>query len=273
MYSGKLVFSQLMDFIPKHEFHRCVRRYHGSYKVQSFSCWDQFLCMAFAQLTQRESLRDIETCLRAVNEKLYHLGIRGHVSRSTLAYTNEKRDWRIYADFAQVLIRRARALYVGDDFGLELEQTAYALDATTIDLCLSLFPWARFRKHKAGVKLHTLMDLRGSIPTTIVITPASLHDVNILDELWIEAGAIYIMDRAYVDFARLHCIDQAMAHFVTRAKTNFQFRRLYSHRVDKSSGLQCDQTIVLKGYYAKKAPTNCAASAISMPKPATGWSS
>ena len=166
MYSGKMVFSQLMDFIPKHEFRRCVRRYRGSYKVQSFTCWDQFLCMAFVQLTHRESLRDIETCLRAVNEKLYHLGIRSHVSRSTLAYANEKRDWRIYADFAQILIRQTRALYAGDDFGLELDQTAYALDATTIDLCLSLFPWAKFRKHKAGVKLHTLMDLRGRIPTT-----------------------------------------------------------------------------------------------------------
>lgn len=208
--------------------------------------------MAFAQLTYRESLRDIECCLRSMLEKLYHMGIRGKVSRSTLADANEKREWRIYADFAQVLIERARKLYAGEDFGVELDQTTYALDSTTIDLCLSLFPWAKFRKRKGAVKLHTLLDLRGSIPTLIFITHGKVHDVNILDHLIIEAGSIYLMDRAYVDFARLYRLQQCSSFFVTRAKSNFKFKRLYSHPVDKSMGLQCDQTIVLKGHYSKK---------------------
>jgi len=252
MYSGRIVFSQLMDFIPKHDFNLCVRRYQGNRRVRKFSCYDQFLCMAFAQLTYRESLRDIETCLRAMEPKLYHAGIRGRISRSTLADANENRSWRIYADFAQMLIGVARKLYADDDFGLELDQTVYALDASTIDLCLSLFPWAKFRKHKAAVKLHTLLDLRGGIPTLVIITPGRVHDVNILDRLFFEPGAIYVMDRGYVDFARLYKLHRASAFFVTRAKKNFNFNRVYSHAVDKPSGLQCDQTVHLKGFYAKK---------------------
>ena len=204
MNSGRTIFSQLMDFLPIHEFRQCVERYNGNYKVKSFSCWDQFLCMAFAQLTYRESLRDIEACLRAAQAKLYHMGIRGKVSRNTLANANQVRDWRIYADFAQILIAKARKLYADDSFGVELDQTVYALDSTTIDLCLSLFPWAEFRKHKGAIKLHTLLDLRGNIPTVVIITHGKVHDVNILDQLIIEAGAIYIMDRGYLDFARLH---------------------------------------------------------------------
>jgi len=252
MNIGRTVFTQLMDFMPTYEFRQCVERYNGHYKVKSFSCWDQFLCMAFAQLTYRESLRDIEACLRVAKAKLYHMGIRGKVSRNTLAHANEIRDWRIYADFAKVLIRIARNLYIGDNFGLELDQTAYALDATIIDLCLSVFPWAKFRTSKATVKLHTLMDLRGSIPTMVFITHGKVHDVNILDELIIEASAIYIMDRAYVDFARLHRINQSLAFFVTRAKSNFVFQRLYSQPMDKSSGVQADQIITVNGFYALK---------------------
>lgn len=252
MNAGQTVFSQLMDFAPAHEFRRCVERYRGNYKVKSFSCWDQFLCMAFAQLTYRESLRDIEACLRASGSRLYHVGIRGKVSRNTLAHANETRDWRIYADFAQVLIQTARTLYAKESFGLHLKRTVYSLDSTTIDLCLSLFPWATFRKRKGAVKLHTLLDVRGSIPTVIIITSGSVHDVNILDELLFEAGAIYVMDRGYVDFARLHRIQQSSAFFVTRAKSNFQFRRLYSRPVDKSTGLRCDQTIVLTGVNSQK---------------------
>jgi len=252
MYSGRIVFSQLMDFIPKHDFNLCVRRFQGNRRVRKFSCYDQFLCMAFAQLTYRESLRDIETCLRAMEPKLYHAGIRGRISRSTLADANENRSWRIYADFAQMLIGVARKLYADDDFGLELDQTVYALDASTIDLCLSLFPWAKFRKHKAAVKLHTLLDLRGGIPTLVIITPGRVHDVNILDQLFFEPGAIYVMDRGYVDFGRLHKLHLASAFFVTRAKKNFNFKRLYSHTVDKSTGLLCDQTVVLEGFYAGK---------------------
>jgi hypothetical protein len=252
MNIGRTVFTQLMDFMPTYEFRQCVERYNGNYKVKSFSCWDQFLCMAFAQLTYRESLRDIEACLRVAKTKLYHMGIRGKVSRNTLAHANEIRDWRIYADFAKVLIRIARNLYIGDNFGLELDQTAYALDATIIDLCLSVFPWAKFRTSKAAVKLHTLLDLRGSIPTMVFITHGKVHDVNILDELIIEASAIYIMDRAYVDFARLHRIHQSLAFFVTRAKSNFVFQRLYSQPVDKSSGVQADQIITVNGFYALK---------------------
>jgi hypothetical protein len=252
MNIGRTVFTQLMDFMPTYEFRQCVERYNGNYKVKSFSCWDQFLCMALAQLTYRESLRDIEACLRVAKTKLYHMGIRGKVSRNTLAHANEIRDWRIYADFAKVLIRIARNLYIGDNFGLELDQTAYALDATIIDLCLSVFPWAKFRTSKAAVKLHTLLDLRGSIPTMVFITHGKVHDVNILDELIIEASAIYIMDRAYVDFARLHRIHQSLAFFVTRAKSNFVFQRLYSQPVDKSSGVQADQIITVNGFYALK---------------------
>lgn len=252
MNSGKTIFSELMEFVPGYEFRKCVDRYNGNYKVKRFQCWDQFLCMAFAQLTYRESLRDIQACLRATQPKLYHMGIRGKVSRNTLSNANKVRDWRIYADFAQVLIKQARTLYANEEFGVELEQTVYALDSTTIDLCLSLFPWAKFRQRKAAVKLHTLMDLRGSIPSLIFITHGKVHDVKVLDHLIVEPGAIYIMDRGYVDYARLYRIQQSSAFFVTRAKSNFGFKRLYSHPVDKSTGLQCDQTILLKGFYAKK---------------------
>lgn len=248
---SQTVFSQLMDFLPRYEFDKCVKRYDGNHKVQEFSCWRQFLCMAFAQLTYRESLRDIETCLRAMSSKLYHMGIQG-VARNTLANANKTRDWRIYADFAQVLIAEARRLYSQDEFGTELEQTAYALDSSTIDLCLSLFPWASFRKRKGAIKLHTLLDLRGNIPSLIIITNGKMHDVNILDELILEPGSVYIMDRGYVDFKRLYTIHQASAFFVTRAKDNCDFRRVYSHPVDKSSGVQCDQTIALNGFYASK---------------------
>jgi len=252
MNIGRTVFTQLMDFVPAYEFRQCVERYKGNYKVKTFSCLDQFLCMAFAQLTYRESLRDIEACLRVARTKLYHMGIRGKVSRNTLAHANETRDWRIYADFAQVLIRTARELYADENFGLELKQTVYALDATIIDLCLSVFPWAKFRRSKAAVKLHTLLDLRGNIPVIISITPGKIHDVNILDKLIIEAGAIYIMDRAYVDFARLYRIHQSQASFVTRAKSNFVFKRLYSQPVDKSTGVQADQIITVTGFYTLK---------------------
>ncbi len=247
MYTGQMIFSQLMDFLPKHEFDKCVRRYQGNYRMRKFSCLDQFRCMAFAQLTYRESLRDIETCLRAVQPKLYHVGIRGKVSRSTLAEANEKRDWRIYADFAQVLIGMARKLYAEDDFGLALQQTAYALDSTTIDLCLSLFPWARFRRRKGAVKVHTLMDLRGSIPCFIQVTAGNIHDLNILDELLFEPGSFYIMDRGYIDFGRLYALAQSLAFFVVRAKSNLDYSRRTSRQVDKSTGLRSDQTILLKG--------------------------
>ena len=247
MYTGQMIFSQLMDFLPKHEFDKCVRRYQGNYRMRKFSCLDQFRCMAFAQLTYRESLRDIETCLRAVQPKLYHVGIRGKVSRSTLADANETRDWRIYADFAQVLIGMARKLYAEDDFGLALQQTAYALDSTTIDLCLSLFPWARFRRRKGAVKVHTLMDLRGSIPCFIHVTAGNIHDLNILDELLFEPGSFYIMDRGYIDFGRLYALAQSLAFFVVRAKSNLDYSRRTSRQVDKSTGLRSDQTILLKG--------------------------
>jgi hypothetical protein len=252
MYSGQLVFSQLMDFLPMHQFRRCVDRYNGNYHMKQFSCLDQFLCMAFAQLSYRESLRDIESCLRAMHTKLYHMGIRSRVSKSTLADANEKRDWRIYADFAQVLIHIARELYADDDFGVELDETVYALDASTIDLCLSLFPWARFRRAKAAIKLHTLLDLRGSIPSFISITEGTVHDVNVLDELIPEPGAFYIMDRGYLDFERLYLLHQCMAFFVIRSKSNTRFRRLYSHPINKATGLKCDQTVVLTGVYTKK---------------------
>ena len=247
MHTGRLVFSQLNDFLPMHEFSQCVERYRGDYRVRGFSCLDQFLCMAFAQLSGRESLRDTETCLRAVQPKLYHAGIRGHVSRSTLADANERRDWRIYADLAQVLIATARRLYVHEDFGVELANVAYALDSTTIDLCLSLFPWARFRKHKAAVKVHTLLDLRGSIPSFIRITDGKTHDVFFLDEVILEPGAFYVMDRGYIDFARLYRFTQGLAFFITRAKSNCAYTRLAYRHVDKSTGLRCDETIRLCG--------------------------
>jgi len=252
MYTGQLVFSQLMDFLPMHRFRQCVNRYNGNRHVKSFSCLDQFLCMAFAQLSYRESLRDIESCMRAMQKKLYHLGIRSKISKSTLADANENRDWRIYADFAQVLISIARKLYADDDFGIELDETVYALDASTIDLCLSLFPWARFRKSKAAVKLHTLLDLRGSIPSFISITDGKVHDVNILDELVPEPGSIYIMDRGYLDFERLFLLHQCLAFFIIRSKRNTKFRRIYSHEINKETGLRCDQTIVLTGVKSKK---------------------
>jgi len=241
-----------MEFLPTHEFRKCVKRYNGNYKIKRFSCWDQFLCMAFAQLTYRESLRDIQACLRASQQKLYHMGIRGKVSRNTLAHANQVRDWRIYADFAQVLIGIARELYINENFGVELDQTAYALDATIIDLCLSLFPWAQFRNRKGAIKLHTLIDLRGSIPAVVIITHGKIHEVTILDDLLIEPGAIYIMDRGYLDFARLHRIHQSSGFFVTRAKRNFNCKRLYSNSADKKTGIRCDQIVVLQGFYARK---------------------
>ena len=252
MYTGSTVFSQIIDFLPMYEFRKCVKRYDGNYKVQSFSCWNQFLCMAFAQLTYRESLRDIESCLNSMQKKLYHMGFREKISRSTLADANENRDWRIYADFAQVLIHIARALYRDDEFRVELDQTIYALDSTTIDLCLSLFPWAHFRKHKGAIKLHTLLDLRGNLPSFIKITDGKVHDVNILDDLIPEPGSYYIMDRGYLDFARLYSLTQFCAYFVIRSKINLQFRRLYSRQVEKSTGLKCDQTIVLTGIRTSK---------------------
>ena len=247
MYSGQVVFSQLMEFLPRHEFNTCVRRYRGDYRVRDFSCRDQFLAMAFAQLTYRESLRDIETCLRALEPKLYHAGFRGKISRSTLGDANKRRDWHIWADFAQVLIRRARALYAQDDFGVALKQAAYALDSTTIDLCLALFPWARFRRRKGAVKLHTLIDLRGNIPCFIRITHGKTADVTVLDHLPIEPGAFYMMDKGYIDFGRLYAFTRQMAFFVTRAKKNLDCYRRESRVVDKSTGLRSDQTIVLQG--------------------------
>jgi len=248
MNTGKTVFSQVMDFLPVYEFQKCVRRYQGNYKVRSFSCMDQFLCMAFAQLTFRESLRDIESCLRSMHRKLYHMGIRGRISKSTLSDANENRDWHIYADFAQVLIHTARTLYLKEPFGIELAQTVYALDATTIDLCLALFPWAHFRKNKGAVKLHTLLDLRGNIPSFIEITSGKVHDVNILDDLIPEPGSFYIVDRGYLDFVRLYLFHQSQAFFVIRAKANLKYRRLYSRPVEKATGLRCDQTIKLTVY-------------------------
>jgi transposase len=247
MYTGKLVFAQAMDHLPLHTLRRCIQRYNGNRHVKRFSCQDQYRCMAFAQLTYRESLRDIEACLNAQSNKLYHMGIRSRIARSTLAEANEKRDWRIYADFAQSLIRIARRLYADEDLGLELDNTVYALDASTIDLCLSVFPWAHFRQTKAAIKLHTLLDLRGNIPSFIHISDGKLHDVNVLDLLLPEPGAFYIMDRGYTDFERLHQFHQALAFFVIRARSNLQFRRMYSHPVDKQTGLRCDQTIALTG--------------------------
>ncbi len=247
MHTGRIVFSQLMDLLPRHEFAKCVRRYRGNYRVRRFSCLDQFLCMAFAQLSYRESLRDIETCLRALHSKLYHAGIRGMIARSTLADANGQRDWRIYADFAQVLIRRARTLYADDPLGVELEETAYAFDATTIDLCLALFPWARFRKHKAAITRHTQLDLRGSIPCFLHVTEGKTHEVTVLDDLLVEPGAFYVMDRGYIDFGRLYALTQSGAFFVVRAKSNLDSGRLASRPVDKATGLRSEQTIRLRG--------------------------
>jgi hypothetical protein len=252
MNTGKLVFAQLMEHLQLPIFRKCVKQYAGSVKPVSFSYLDQFLCMAFAQLTYRESLRDIEACLRAHKTKLYHLGIRGGVARSTLADANETRDWRIYRDFSLHLIKTARTLYAKDSFGVELDNTVYALDTTTIELCLSLFPWARFKKTLAAVKLHTLLDLRGNIPAFIHITDGKPHEVNVLDILPFEAGSLYIMDRGFFDFSRLYVLHQAQAFFVIRAKSKVGFKRIYSHPIEKETGLGCDQTIRLTGALAGK---------------------
>jgi hypothetical protein len=252
MNTGKTLFAQIMDFLPWSTFHRIVQKYSGDHRVRCLRCADQFRIMSFAQLTYRESLRDIEACLSAQAAKLYHMGLRGPVSRSTLADANESRDWRIYADFAQRLIAQARKLYAGESFGVDISNTAYALDATTIDLCLSMFPWAPFRTAKAAVKVHTLMDLRGSIPSFIHISDGKLHDVNVLDLLIPEAGAFYVMDRAYLDFERLYVLHQASSFFVTRAKSNMDARRLYSASTDRSTGVICDQTIALNGFYSSR---------------------
>jgi hypothetical protein len=252
MNTGKTVFAQLMEHLPTYEFAKRVERYGGAVRVRKFSCWDQFCCMAFGQLTFRESLRDIEACLRSMQSKLYHMGIRGAVARSTLADANESRDWRTYADFAQVLITTARKLYIDDEIGVRLKKTVYALDSTTIDLCLALFPWAHFRRRKGAVKLHTLLDLRGSIPTVVIVTTGKVHDVNILDEITFEAGSFYVMDRGYVDFARLHRIHDSTAFFVTRAKSNFRCRRLYSRPTNNIACVLSDQIVVPTGHYARK---------------------
>ena len=247
MNTGQTVFAQLREFIPTYQFQLCVDRYCGHRYVKDFSCWDQFLCLAFAQLTYRDSLRDIEACLRAQPAKLCHMGFRGRVSRATLADANEHRDWHIYADFAQVLIRIASDLYRDQSFGVELSETVYAFDSTTIDLYLSLFPWGQFRRRKSAVKLHTLLDVRGSIPTSVYVTGGQVHDVNLLDELLLEAGAFHLLDRGYVDFARLYGFTQAGAFFITRAKKNMQFYRRSSRLVERSTGVRCDQTILLTG--------------------------
>ncbi len=248
-----------------YQFQICVDRYQGNRYVKEFSYWDQFLCLAFAQLTYRESLRDIEACLRAQQPKLYHMGFRGQVSRDTLAHANEHRDWRIYADFAQILIATARDLYRDEPFGVELSQTVYAFDSTTIDLCLTLFPWGKFRRHKSAVKLHTLLDLRGSIPTNVYVTGGQVNDVNLLDQLLLEAGSFYLLDRGYVDFARLYIFTQACAFFITRASKDLQSYRRYSRPVERSAGLRCDQTILLTGVRtAKRYPYTCGVSTISM---------
>jgi hypothetical protein len=247
MNLGRTIFAQLMDLLPLHEFRRCVDRYDGDYKVQSFSCLDQFLCLAFAQLTYRESLRDIEACLRAHQSQLYHMGIRGGISRNNLANANQQRDWRIYADFARVLIAQARTLYQHEPFAVELDQTVYAFDSTTVDLCLSLFPWAQFRRHKSAVKLHTLLDLRGNIPTAVYVTGGRVTDANLLDQLALEVGAFYLLDRGYIDYRRLYRITQALAFFVTRAERNTAYRRYAWRGVDHATGLRSDQTIRLTG--------------------------
>ena len=245
MNLGRTVFSQLIAFLPDREFRRCVARYGGDQRLRGFSCWDQFLCMAFAQFTYREGLRDIEACLRSSPDKLYHMGIRGRVSRSTLADANESHDWRIFADFAQILIARARVLYAHDPFGAELQGSAYALDSTTIDLCLAMFPWARFRERKGAVKMHTLIDLHGNIPLFVCVTNGKVHDVNVLDQIVPEAGAFYVMDRGYLDFERLYRLTLAAAFFVTRTKDNVLLQRRYSHAVDAASGVKSDHTVIL----------------------------
>ena len=252
MNKGQTVLTEIMSYLPRHSFRKCVNKYQGNYKVHSFSCWEQFLVMAFAQLTYRESLRDIETCLRAMQNKLHHIGIQSNISRSTLADANEKRDYRIYADFALILINEAKELYKDEKLFGELNATIYALDSTTIDLCLSLFPWAKFRSTKSAIKIHTLLNLQNNIPAFINITDGSVHDVNILDELITEIGAFYIIDRGYTDFERLYRLNIGNAFFVTRAKSNLQFKRIYSHQVDKSLGLICDQSIFLTGFYTSK---------------------
>ena len=253
MYTGPTIFSQVMQHLPWHHFHRCVQRYRGDYKVKEFKCSDHFRVMSFAQLTYRESLRDIEACLRAMRSKLYHMGIRTTVSRNNLSNANEQRDWRIYAEFAQHLIVEARRLYADEELSVDLDASVYALDSTTIDLCLSMFPWARFRRHKGAVKLHTLMNLRGSIPEFILISDGKMHDVNVLDYFVPTAGAYYLMDRGYLDFKRLYEINSCQAFFVTRAKDNFTFKRRYSRSVDKTTGLICDQTVILTTFYPAKA--------------------
>ena len=247
MNPGQTVFAQLMELVPHYQFRLCVERYQGQRYVKDFSCWDQFLCLAFAQLTYRESLRDIETCLRAHQPQLYHMGFRGSSARSTLAYANEHRDWRIYADFAQILIGRARELYRGEALGVELDETVYAFDSTTIDLCLSLFPWAQFRRHKSAVKLHTLLDLRGNIPTAVYVTSGRVNDVRLLDQLAWEVGAFYLLDRGYIDYRRLYLITQALAFFITRAEQNTRYRRCAWRPVDHATGLRSDQDIRLTG--------------------------
>jgi len=253
MNEGRAVFSQLISFLPDREFRRCVERYGGDIRLRGFSCWDQYLAMAFAQLTYRESLRDIEACLRSMQGKLYHLGFRGKVARSTLADANESHDWRIFADFAQVLIGIARPLHARDPIGVDLEQSLYALDSTTIDLCLSLFPWAKFRRRKAAVKMHTLLDLHGNIPTFIRVTSGDVHDVNILDEIMPEAGAFYVMDRGYIDFQRLFVFTLSSAFFVVRTKSNVLIQRRYSHPVDRSTGVRSDQTVILTSFESASA--------------------
>ena len=252
MNSGKTIFSQLMDILPSQEFRRCVDRYNGNYKLQRFSCWDQFLCMAFAQLTYRESLRDIEACLRSAGTKLYHMGIRSRVARNTLANANQVRDWRIYADFGQILIAIARQLYIGESFAIDLQSTVYALDSTMVDLCLSLFPWAKYRKRDSAIKIHTVLDLRGNIPSVVLVTQGKAHDLYLLHQLVFEPGSFYIMDRGYLDFERLHEISLAAGFFVIRAKSHIVFNRLYSMDVDKSSGVRSDQIITFSGFYAHK---------------------
>jgi Domain of unknown function (DUF4372)/Transposase DDE domain len=251
--SGRTVFSQLIQHLPEKEFQKCIARYNGDSHFRGFSCWDQLLAMAFAQLTYRESLRDIESCLRALKSKLYHMGFRGKVSRSTLADANESHDWRIFADFAQVLIGIARPLHARDPIGVDLEQSLYALDSTTIDLCLSLFPWAKFRRRKAAVKMHTLLDLHGNIPTFIRVTSGDVHDVNILDEIMPEPGAFYVMDRGYIDFQRLFVFTLSSAFFVVRTKSNVLIQRRYSHPVDRSTGVRSDQTVILTSFESASA--------------------
>jgi transposase len=257
MYFGQLVFSQLLDFLSKHEFVKCVARYQGNRRVRRFRCWDQFLLMAFAQLTYRESRRDIEACLRAAPRKLYHAGIKGSVARSTLAEANESRDWRIWADFAAVLIAEARGLHADETFGFKLKANVYVFDTTTIDLCLTLFPWAQFRQHKSAVKMHTLFDLRGNIPCFISITDGSIHEVNALDKLPLEAGSYYVMDRGFVDFARLYRFHRAQAFFIIRAKSNMDYRVRESQPVDSSTGLKADQSIRLRGVLTRRAYPGC----------------